>query len=184
MMEEIYWEWMPESKLLFVLLSIIVNVVIAISGILPSAFLTAANIAVLDFKIGLIISIFGEAVGAIISFILYRKGISKLSNEGPLKNKILTRLHHSTGLEAVFLVLVLRILPFIPSGVVTLYAAYSKMGIFSFGLASTIGKVPSLLMEAYATDRALQLSSGWKLSLIALFVLTSLLFYICKKRRK
>lgn len=183
MMEEYFLEWLPESKFLFAFISIVVNVFIAISGVLPSAFLTAANIAVFDFEMGLTVSIIGEAFGAVVSFLLYRKGLTKLSNQVQSKNKLLLRLHYSKGIEAVLLVLALRILPFIPSGVVTLFAAYSKMGLYSFGLASTLGKVPSLFMEAYAVDRALEMNTEWQLSLAALVVVVCIIYYIWKKKR-
>ncbi|HLO12842.1 MAG TPA: VTT domain-containing protein [Pseudoneobacillus sp.] len=183
-MTEYIFDWIPDSKLLIALFSIIVNVIIAISGILPSAFLTAVNITVFDFKMGLILSIIGEASGAIVSFFLYRKGLTKLSNKIQRKNKLLERLQHTKGLEAVILVLILRTLPFIPSGVVTLFAAYSKMGIYSFSIASTIGKIPSLMIEAYAMDRALELSTEWKIISLCLILFVSVIYLYWKNRRK
>jgi uncharacterized membrane protein YdjX (TVP38/TMEM64 family) len=182
MMEEYLINWMPENKLIVFFISIILNVLIAISGVLPSAFLTAVNIAVFDFNIGLVVSIIGEALGAVVSFILYRKGLTKLSNTVQLKNRFLSKLHQSKGIEAVLLVLVLRVLPFVPSGVVTLTAAYSKIGLVSFCLASTIGKVPALLIEAYSVDRVLGLSTEWQISVL-IVVLTLLIIYFLWKKR-
>lgn len=180
-MSEFLLEWMPDNKILIVILSILLNVIISISGFLPSAILTAVNITVFDFKMGLILSIVGEAIGAVISFILYRKGITKLSNKAHIKNRWLIRLQQTNGLEAVILVLILRILPFVPSGVVTLVASYSKMSIYIFGIASTLGKVPSLLMEAYAVDRALKISTEWQL--FFLFILSIIIAYQIFKKR-
>lgn len=183
-MSEFLLEWMPDNKILIVILSIFLNVIISISGFLPSAILTAVNITVFDFKMGLILSIVGEAIGAVISFILYRKGITRLSNKAHIKNRWLIRLQQTNGLEAVILVLILRILPFVPSGVVTLVASYSMMSIYIFVIASTLGKVPSLLMEAYAVDRALDLSMKWQ---IISFVLILLIFFahvLWKKNNK
>ena len=182
-MTELFIEWLPENKFIIVLLSCLANVIIALSGILPSAFITGANIAIFGFKMGLFVSTIGEALGAIISFYFYRKGLIKLSNRIQLKNKLLQKLQHTKGWEAVFLVIVLRTLPFVPSGVVTLFAAYSKMGIFSFSIASTLGKVPSLLIEAYAVERALNFSREWQL-LIFGFIMIVWMIYLYGKRRK
>jgi uncharacterized membrane protein YdjX (TVP38/TMEM64 family) len=181
-MIEFILEWMPENKILIVIISIFLNVIISITGFLPSAFLTAVNITVLDFKMGLILSIVGEAIGAIVSFILYRKGLSKLSNHGHKNNKWLIKLQHTKGLEAVIIVLILRILPFVPSGIVTLVASYSKMNVYAFGLASTLGKVPSLFMEAYAVDRAMKLSTEWQLFLF-IILLIIIAYQVLKKRK-
>jgi uncharacterized membrane protein YdjX (TVP38/TMEM64 family) len=183
-MTELFLEWMPENRLFIALLSILANIMIALSGILPSAFLTAANIALFDFHLGLSLSIIGEAVGAIVSFFFYRKGLFKLSPRIPQKNKLLLKLQQTRGWEAVFLVLVLRTLPFVPSGVVTLFAAYSKMGIFSFSMASTLGKVPSLIIEAYAVKRALEFSVEWQLLILVILIMVWMIYLYGRKRRK
>jgi uncharacterized membrane protein YdjX (TVP38/TMEM64 family) len=54
------------------------------------------------------------------------------------------------GLEAFFLVLSLRLLPFVPSGVVTFVATIGKTPLLIFIIASSIGKIPALLLEAYS----------------------------------
>nr|WP_309136131.1 hypothetical protein [Mesobacillus foraminis] len=69
-------ERIGSHPLLFMLISLLLNTLIAISGILPSAFLTAANILVLGFANGLLLSIAGEAIGAVVCFLLYRKGLA------------------------------------------------------------------------------------------------------------
>lgn len=183
-MSEFLLEWMPENKLLIVIISILLNVMVSISGILPSAFLTAVNISIFDFKIGLTLSIIGEAIGAIVSFILYRKGLGKLSKHVHMNNKWLLRLQHTHGLEAVILILILRILPFVPSGIVTLIASYSKMSIYVFGLASTIGKVPSLVIEAYIVDRALDLNKEWQLVTFLVLIFIFIVYVFRNKRKK
>jgi uncharacterized membrane protein YdjX (TVP38/TMEM64 family) len=183
-MTELFLEWMPENKLLMAFISILANVIIALSGILPSAFLTAANISLFDFQMGLFLSIIGEAVGAIVSFLFYRKGLIKISNRIQWKNQFLLKLQHTHGWEAVFHVLVLRTLPFVPSGVVTIFAAYSKIGIFSFSMASTLGKVPSLFIEAFAVDRALELRMEWQLLLLFFIIMVWMTFLYGKKKRR
>jgi uncharacterized membrane protein YdjX (TVP38/TMEM64 family) len=182
-MSEFILQWIPDNKILIAIISILINVFISISGFLPSAFLTAFNIAVFDFKMGLLLSILGEATGAIISFILYRKGLTRLTKQVNINNKWLLKLQYTKGLEAIILVLILRTLPFVPSGLVTLVASFSKMGLFAFAISSTVGKVPSMFMEAYAVDRAMRLSTEWQLfSLIILLIIIA--YQILNKRKK
>ncbi|MGB5007408.1 MAG: hypothetical protein WBO39_10765, partial [Ferruginibacter sp.] len=59
---------------LAIIISIVVSIGVALSGVLPSFFITAANIMFFGFWNGAIISFLGEAVGAGITFILYRRG--------------------------------------------------------------------------------------------------------------
>lgn len=171
------------NPFLFIFISLTLNMLIAISGLLPSAFLTAANISFFGFGRGLLLSLLGEVLGAILSFILYRNGLTKLPlHKKPNRiDKFLNRLKATEGIEAVYLVLILRILPFIPSGLVTLAAAYSKMGVLAFGLASTVGKIPALFIEAYSVDRALNLSTKWQVGIIIIALIIYLFYFFWKK---
>ncbi|KKB34430.1 TVP38/TMEM64 family protein [Bacillus thermotolerans] len=171
--------WMPANPVLAFVISIILNILIAVSGVLPSAFITAANVAFFGFEIGLLVSIAGEAAGAVVSFVLYRKGLQKLRVK--LKHRLLMKLQQTKGAEAIGLVLLLRVLPFVPSGFVTLAAAYSQMGLLSFSLASTLGKVPSLTIEAYSVQQVLKLTVEWQIILV-LFIMVVYVVYRTWKR--
>jgi len=71
-------QWFENSGLLVVWISIILNISISVLGFIPSVFVTAANNSYFGFWNGLILSILGEALGGMISFYLYRKGINKV----------------------------------------------------------------------------------------------------------
>ncbi|MCV9900399.1 VTT domain-containing protein [Exiguobacterium sp. N5] len=130
------WELLPLP--LFLMISILLNSVIAVAGVIPSAFLTAINVSVLGLVPGILVSIVGEAVGAVVSFILYRKALHRYVSPNGSRFQ---RLRESEGTEAWFLVLGMRLMPFVPSGLVTLSAAFSRMTLASFAVASTIGKI-------------------------------------------
>ncbi|EDL66463.1 TVP38/TMEM64 family protein [Bacillus sp. SG-1] len=159
-----------------ILFSILLNIIISILGIIPSAFLTAANIKLFGFEYGLMISFIGEVLGAIVSFILYRKGIQKFVHSQRINHRYLLRLRESTGTEAFLLVLGLRLFPLMPSGLVTLSGAFSKMGTINFAVASSLGKIPSIIIEAYSIQEVLIMSWKGKVILLALalFLIVSL----------
>ncbi|MBS4213202.1 TVP38/TMEM64 family protein [Neobacillus rhizophilus] len=177
--------WFENSGIYSVLLSIVLNIIISFLGIVPSVFLTAANISFFGFGQGLLISILGEAFGAIFSFHLYRKGINKVKDRITIKNKYLKRLQSTQGLEAFFLIVALRIFPFIPSGVVTLVSASSKVGILNYSIASTLGKIPALLIEAYSVQQVLNWSVQGKIILVlcSIFMVVFLIKRFRKKTR-
>ncbi|MBV7505293.1 VTT domain-containing protein [Bacillus sp. sid0103] len=135
------------------------------------------------FNTGLIISYIGECVGASFSFWLYRKGIKTLNPTILNKNKWLLRLQKTQGCDTFYIILVLRILPFIPSGMINLAASNSKTSIITFIFASSFGKLPALLIEAYSVNRVLESSNDvkWILAIIALFIL---FIYLIQIRRK
>ncbi|WP_031422152.1 MULTISPECIES: VTT domain-containing protein [unclassified Exiguobacterium] len=165
------WELLPLP--LFLMISILLNSVIAVAGVLPSAFLTAINVSVLGLVPGILVSIVGEAVGAIVSFILYRKALHRYVSPNGSRFQ---RLRESEGAEAWFLVLGMRLMPFVPSGLVTLSAAFSRMTLASFAVASTIGKIPALVMEGLAVTAAMQLTIGWQLFLVGVVAITYLVW--------
>lgn len=136
--------------------SIIINIVVSILGVVPSIFITAANILVFGLPLGIGISIAGEALGAIISFYLYRLGIHQLRKIQTNQKAIIRKLEHTEGWQAFWGIFSLRILPFIPSGLVTFISATSKVHISTFALASTLGKIPALFIEAFSIYGVIQ----------------------------
>ncbi|WP_079507240.1 TVP38/TMEM64 family protein [Mesobacillus jeotgali] len=173
---------------LAMLISLSVSITISVLGIIPSAFVTAANILYFGFGGGLVLSIAGEAAGAIISFFLYRKGIRKLgqkiNNHKP--TKVLERLKRTAGPEAFVLVILLRLFPFAPSGLVTLAASYSKMGAPAFMVSSTIGKIPALLIEAYSVKTLLGWKTEYQLAMAIFAIAAGVCYYYwtTKKRKR
>ncbi|WHZ00474.1 VTT domain-containing protein [Neobacillus sp. YX16] len=166
-----------------IIVSIIINIIISVAGVIPSLFVTAANITFFGFNTGLIISYIGECAGAAVSFWIYRKGIKTLNPTMLNKNKWLQRLQNTQGWDSFVIILVLRVLPFIPSGMINLAVAISKTSILTFIVASSLGKLPALFIEAYSVKQVLESTNEQKviLAIIALFVL---FIYLHQKRKK
>ncbi|MGM0843869.1 MAG: TVP38/TMEM64 family protein [Bacillota bacterium] len=186
-MENVLTEWLGSiSEPAAIGLSILLNIIISTLGVIPSVFLTAANIKIFGFEYGLFLSFIGEVLGAVISFILYRKGLRKLASKKSVQQKYLQKLLHSKGREAFLLVLGLRLFPFAPSGLVTLAGAFSTMGILNFATASTLGKIPAILIEAYSVQEVLLMSGTGKfiLTLTAIVLIVSFIIRVRKSTRR
>lgn len=179
-MDNEWIQWLPAHPLVAIVVSISLNIVVAIVGVLPSAFITAANIGLFGLTGGLVVSIIGEAAGAVVSFLLYRRGLKKWKIK--VENKFLKKLERTAGVEAIFLVLFLRVIPFVPSGGVTLSAAFSQMSLLSFSVGSTIGKIPSLLIEAYSVQQVLQLTWQWQIGLLLVLVICYIVYKIVSRK--
>lgn len=78
-------------------LSILINIVISLLGVIPSIFLTAINIQLFGVTNGTLISIAGEALGAIISFYIYRIGLQKFTHSKVNKYPKVERLLYVEG---------------------------------------------------------------------------------------
>lgn len=190
-MENSLFEWLPSNPTLFGFISIVLNIIIAISGILPSTIVTVSTIGFFGSTLGLIILIVGEAIGAILSFVIYRKGVIKLSRNPKINdigNRYLYGLKNADGIRAFFMVLLLRIVPFVPSGAVTFTAAISKIGWLSFVFSSTLGKIPALFIETFSANYIIDIIAKWSkesfIFILLLFIWFLLSKHICERKIK
>lgn len=146
-----------------IFVSLVLQVVVAVAGVLPTFFITAANIHFFDFWPGVFVSFIGEALGAMIAFIIYRKGFGNVASGFADKHPSVQQLISLDGIRAAKVIFILRLMPFVPSGLVTAAAAVGSISPWLFFIASSIGKVPALLLEALAVQQVLELSLTGKL---------------------
>jgi len=167
---------------LTVFISILLNILIAVFGFLPSSFLNAANLIVFGFLYGTLLSLVGEILGSLVAFFLYRKGFQtnigkKLGNSSKFQSLL-----HAEGKEAFMLILSLRLIPFVPSGLVTFFSAIGKVSFLTFALSSSLGKIPALFIEAYAIYQVTNVTVQGKIILALTGCL--LIAFIWKKYKK
>lgn len=154
-------------------MSILLSIGVAILGVVPSVFITGANLFVFGLWGGTLVSFLGEALGALVAFLLYRKGLKDVSSSMLTKYPKVQRLIEAEGKDAFYLIFSFRLLPFIPSGLVTFAAAIGKVSLFTFFLASSFGKIPALFIESYSVYQVTKLNGQGKvlLAIIALYLL-------------
>lgn len=162
-------------------ISIIISIIIALLGVLPSFFVTGANIIFFGPIEGFIISLLGEFIGAIISFYLYRFGFKK-KVEGLSRYKLINLIIHSKGKKAAFLIFEARLIPFIPSGFVTLAGAVSEISIGPYAIATLLGKIPSIALEAILSYDLININSNY-IRLIITVVAMVLILLTLKKTK-
>lgn len=164
-----------------IVLSILINIIIAIAGLVPTVFITAANILFFGFWNGTLISFLGESIGAAIAFVLYRSGFKKAVERKLSSYPKLKSLSQANNKDAFYLIFTLRLLPFVPSGLITFAASIGQVSFGIFVLASSLGKIPALILEAWSVYEiaAFGITGKIMLSVIALAVL----FLIIRKIR-
>lgn len=166
---------------LAVVISLLLSILVAVLGLIPSVFITAANILFFGFWPGTLISFAGETMGAMIAFFLYRKGFKNATRKRLNSYTKLKQLLNAEGSQAFGLVLSLRLIPFVPSGLVTFAAAIGNVSAAIFITASSIGKIPALLMEAYAVYQVTEF--GWQGKAILMVMAAGILFFVVSKIR-
>lgn len=162
-------------------ISLIVSIVIAVAGVLPSFFVTGANIIFFGPIKGFFISLLGEVMGAYITFYIYRKGFKNRIEDQELdKYRLLRSIIRSEGKKAAVLVGEGRLLPFIPSGFVTLAAAISNINIKEFIIATAIGKIPSIALEALVSYDLININYNYMR--LFLTIVSVIIIYITLKK--
>lgn len=180
-MREQLLEILNEYQQAAVIISLLASIIVAVLGLVPSVFITAANIYFFGFWQGTFISLAGEAIGAIIAFLLYRYGFKKMTHNSLAKYPKIQRLVESRGKDAFMLILVLRLIPFVPSGLVTFAAAIGEVSTLVFFAASTLGKIPALLIEAYSVSSLFEFN--WQGKLVLSLSAIALLIWFLRSRR-
>ena len=142
-------------------ISLLISIGISLAGILPSLFMTGANIVFFGTVQGFIISLLGETIGAYITFTVYRLGFKKKIENFTGKHKLLSKIVSSDGKKAGLLILQGRIIPFIPSGIITLAASISNVNSTIFTVATLIGKAPSIAIEALVSYDIINIYNNW-----------------------
>ena len=164
-------------------ISLLISVGVAVAGVLPSVFITATNILFFGFWEGVALSFLGEALGAAVAFVLYRKGFQKSAGKKLQQFPKAAALVAAKGTRAFGLIFSLRLLPFVPSGLVTFAAAIGQSGLVLFVIASSLGKIPALLLEGWAVYGATKLSPLYQV-LLAVAAAVLLYVFVFRKNKK
>jgi len=164
--------------------SILLNVLISITGVLPSIFLSGANAVVFGLLGGFFVSLTGEVIGAGIAFILYRWGVTKMVRLKKWQvSKWLTKINDSSRIKQMTAISLLRINPLIPSGLVNFGASLTNISFLDFMLATFIGKIPAMVFETLVGHDIIFLSEN-KFRLLISLLLGILVFFLFWSRRK
>ncbi|MBS4026928.1 MAG: VTT domain-containing protein [Clostridia bacterium] len=165
-----------------ILLSLLISTLVAISGVMPSIFVTSANVLFFGIYNGLIISWLGEIIGAGISFKLYRWGFKKRTENIGSKYLFINQVTQAQGNKITILIFQARLLPYVPSGLVTLAGAVSNMPLLPFMLATALGKLPSITLEVLIAYKIIQLNSLWVATIFtAILIITIVVMFKNKK---
>ena len=159
------------------------NLLIGAVGFIPSFFMTALTISLYGLGAGMVLSMIGEVFGVWIGFHLYRFGFSKMKDEWR-QHRLWRYLHSRNASQIFFGIIALRLLPFMPSGLVTAAASATPIRSGSFLLASTIGKIPAVAFEVAAVYGFTQVVPiFYQYLILAVLLVATLLGWVITKHR-
>jgi uncharacterized membrane protein YdjX (TVP38/TMEM64 family) len=182
--------WFESFGLYAVFFSILLNIVINMIAVVPPFFLAAANAAVFGIWPGFVISLIGETLGSICAYYFYRMILLRwdettIAQRVPFLNPARWRWIHwlrsRSRREQNTVMFLARIMPFMPSPIVTFAAAAVGSRMFDFALITLIGKAPSIALETIIGYDIIFLGENWPRLLIVLAVVIIIYFVFRKK---
>jgi uncharacterized membrane protein YdjX (TVP38/TMEM64 family) len=172
---------LKDSGHLAVPVSLFISIIIAVAGIVPTVFVTGANVLFFGPLNGFLISWVGEVAGAAISFYIYKRGFKSKFETMKTKYHFVELIMNASGRRSGLLIFQARLLPLIPSGIVTFAASISKTGFFIFLTASAVGKIPSIFLETLVSYDALNFNENWLRLLLTILAVIPTIFILKKK---
>lgn len=173
--------WLKQFGIWAVLFSLLLSVVVGILGIVPSLFLSGANALVFGLVPGFFVSLTGETLGAGVSFWLYRWGYKQSSVRD--KNwKWVRRINESGRRRQMSGLLLARLTPLVPSGIITFAAACSSIVFLDFLFITVVGKAPSIALETLIGHDLLHMDKHWPRLLISV-IFISLIYFLFRGKR-
>ena len=126
------------------LLTLFVNAL----GFPPAIIFSTANTLIFGIFWGIVISVAAETVGVTISFLLLRFFFRDTAQKLISKSKFLSSVDKYSSKKGFVVMLIARMVPYIPSGVLNAVGALSSLSLRDYFIASFIGKFPSTGIEA------------------------------------
>lgn len=126
------------------LLTLFVNAL----GFPPAIIFSTANTLIFGIFWGIVISVAAETVGVTISFLLLRFFFRDAAEKLIAKSKFLSSIDHYSSEKGFMVMLIARMVPYVPSGLLNAVGALSSLNLREYFLASFVGKFPSTGIEA------------------------------------
>ena len=148
------------------LLTLFVNAI----GFPPAIIFSTANTLIFGIVPGIILSVLAETVGVTISFILLRFFFRDSARKIISKNKHLRSVDKYSSKKGFTVMLIARMVPYLPSGLLNAAGALSSMTLLDYFLASLVGKFPSTGIEAIiGHDAILQEEDFTRIIVVVIF---------------
>lgn len=181
-MQQIILEFFATLGLWAIPLSLIFTVTLNVLGVIPSIFVTGINIILWGPWWGFLISWLSEIMGSTIAFWLYGKGFRHWQKQRQSNWHWVQRLNSLSRGQQQLSLLVARLTPFFPSGVVNIVGAFTTVRMVDFIWTTAIGKIPSIALEVITFLGFQQLTRTLQWVILGIVMILICMWWVQKKR--
>ena len=152
-------------------------------GFPPAVIFSTANVILFGIVPGIILSCIAETVGVTIAFILMRFYVREAAEKAIAKSPFLAKVDQYSGSKGFIIMLIGRMVPYLPSAVMNAVGALSSIRFRDYVLASLVGKFPSTGIEAIiGHDIIMQQEDNTRL--IIVIIIAGILIYTAIRYEK
>lgn len=168
-----------------ILVTIILFVVMTFTIVFPFMILSGAAGIVFGLFGGIIISWSGEVIGALVMFIFSRYFFRHIVEGWIANSRYLKQVDDYSAENGFKALLIARLLPLAPSGIITAIAAISRMSFRDFWWATFIGKFPPVVIKVLLGHDLVFASEnmGRLIFVTLLVVFIYVVLWWCKRRK-
>lgn len=130
-----------------ILVTIVLFIVMTFTIVFPFMILSGAAGIMYGLFWGIIISWAGEVIGAVCMFVIARYFFRRMLEGWIQKSKYLKQVDDYSAENGFKALLIARLLPLAPSGIITAVAAISRISFKDFFLATFLGKLPPVVIK-------------------------------------
>ncbi|MGO4788787.1 TVP38/TMEM64 family protein [Paenibacillus sp. 2KB_20] len=135
-----------------IMLMMFMAVIMALFPVIPYPVVGGVIGAAMGPVIGGIVTWVGSIAASILMFMFIRYGYQEWGDRVLYRYNRLGKVTTMFERNAFLTILFTRLIPFIPSIVINVYAALSKVTFASYSIASALGKIPAMLLFSMVGD--------------------------------
>ncbi|WP_059103631.1 TVP38/TMEM64 family protein [Shouchella shacheensis] len=140
--------WMRENGARSFVATSLLATLLALFPVIPYPIIGGVLGAVFGTALGSLATWIGSSLASVLMFAFIRYGYQDWGLRLIHKSKALTRVTRLFERNAFMTIFLTRLIPIIPSIIVNAYSALSRVTFASYTIASSLGKVPSMILFA------------------------------------
>lgn len=177
-------EYIKSYGSLAVVFSFLLTMFVNAIGFPPAIIFSTANTLIFGIVPGIILSVIAETFGVTVSFVLlrffFRDSAKKIIN----KSKSLRSVDKYSSKKGFTVMLIARMVPYVPSGILNAAGALSAITLLDYFLASLVGKFPSTGIEAIIGHDAILQEEGFTRIIIVIIFAIALIAWAWHYQKK
>ncbi|EZH65081.1 hypothetical protein DH09_15655 [Bacillaceae bacterium JMAK1] len=140
--------WLDAGGTESILLTALIATLLSLFPVIPYPIIGGILGAIYGPYLGSLVTWVGSSLASIVMFVFIRYGYQDLGQRILNRYTTLSKLNLLFERNAFMTIFLTRLIPIVPSIIVNVYSALSRVGFLTYTIASSIGKIPSMILFA------------------------------------